>query len=66
MEIERFGRFGIGRFGPPEDYDAIYKIAQSPTMLHFPPHKLKLKNISKIYFTLTRVFLDDILIWLGG
>jgi hypothetical protein len=22
---------------PPEDYDAIYKIAQSPTMLHFPP-----------------------------
>ena len=34
---------------PPEDYDAIYKIAQSPTILHFPPLKPHLKNISKIY-----------------
>ena len=25
------------RFGPPEDYDAIYKSAPFSTMLHFPP-----------------------------
>jgi hypothetical protein len=37
-------------FGPPEDYDAIYKNAQSPTTLHFPPLRPRLKNISKIYF----------------
>ncbi len=47
---------------PPEDYDAIYKIAQSPTILHFPPPRLNLKNISKIYFALTTVFTDDILV----
>ena len=35
---------------PPEDYDAIYKIAQSPTILHFPPPRPNIKNISKIYF----------------
>ena len=49
-------------FGPPEDYDAIYKNAQSPTTLHFPPLRPKLKNISKIYFALTTVFRDDILV----
>jgi hypothetical protein len=32
---------------PPKDYDAIYKNAQSPTTLHFPPLRPKLKNISK-------------------
>jgi hypothetical protein len=37
MGIERFGRFGDREVWPPEDYDAIYKIAQSPTILHFPP-----------------------------
>ena len=47
---------------PPGDYDAIYKIAQSPTILHFPPPRLNLKNISKIYFALTTVFTDDILV----
>ena len=35
---------------PPEDYDAIYKIAQSPITLHFPPLLPTHKNISKIYF----------------
>jgi len=47
---------------PPEDYDAIYKIAQSPTILHFPPLLPTHKNVSKIYFALTTVFLDDILV----
>jgi hypothetical protein len=35
---------------PPEDYDAIYKIAQLPITLHFPPLLPTHKNISKIYF----------------
>ena len=37
---------------PPEDYDAIYKSAQSPTILHFPPPRPNIKNISKIYFAI--------------
>ena len=51
---------------PPGHYDAIYKIAQSPTTLHFPPLLLTHKNVSKIYFALTTVFTDDILVLLGG
>jgi hypothetical protein len=35
----------------PEDYDAIYKIAQSPTLLHFTPFLPNRKNISKKYQT---------------
>ena len=41
---------------PPEDYDAIYKNAQSPTILHFPPPRLHIKNISKIYFAYAKPY----------
>jgi hypothetical protein len=47
---------------PPEDYDAIYKIAQSPITLHFPPLLPTHKNISKVYFALTKAFSNDILV----
>jgi hypothetical protein len=47
---------------PPEDYDAIYKIAQSPTILHFPPPRPNIKNISKNYILLKKEFIGDILI----
>ena len=47
---------------PPEDYDAIYKIAQSPTIPHFPPPRPNIKNISKIYIALTRLFVGAIIV----
>ena len=37
---------------PPEDYEALYKSAQSPTLLHFPPFQPNQKNISKKYQTI--------------
>jgi hypothetical protein len=47
---------------PPGDYDAIYKIAPLPTILHFPPPRPYLKNISKIYLALTKALTNDILV----
>ena len=47
---------------PPGDYEAPYKSAQSPTMLHFAPPRPHLKNISKIYFVLTKELTNAILV----
>ena len=37
---------------PPEHYEALHKSPQSPTILHFPPRKVNLKNVSKNYLSL--------------
>ena len=42
---------------PPEDYEALLKSAPLPTILHFPPPKPHLKNISKIYFAIKPPYL---------
>ena len=42
---------------PPEDYEALLKSAPLPTILHFPPPRPNLKNISKIYFTIKPPYL---------
>jgi hypothetical protein len=51
---------------PPEDYEAPLKNAPFSTMLHFPPPRPHLKNISKIYLPSTTAFRGDILVLLRG
>ena len=54
---EVWGFEGLGwEVWPPEDYDAIYKSAQSPTLLHFPPFQPNQKNISKYYFVYAKPY----------
>ena len=54
-------RFGDGEVWPPGHYEALHKSPQSPTILHFPPPRPNIKNISKIYIALTKLFVSDIL-----